>query len=78
MLCRDHRFISDLDGLLEYLHQKVRWGRCCLYCTRLFRDASSCQRHMIDVSHCKVAYATEEEISEVVDFYDFTEVRKHL
>jgi pre-60S factor REI1 len=68
------RFISDLEGLLGYLHQKVRWGKCCLYCPRMFRDVASCQQHMGDLGHAKVAYETEDEISEVVDFYDFSEV----
>jgi hypothetical protein len=40
----------------------------------MFRDVASCQRHMGDLGHAKVAYETEDEISEVVDFYDFSEV----
>lgn len=68
----DAEYIVDLGELIEYLHQKVRIGRCCLYCQRTFRSCQACKQHMVDKSHCKIKYDDDEDISEFADFYDFS------
>ena len=49
-------YLVDLEGLVEYLHQKVHWDQQCLYCNRIFKSSSACKSHMVDASHCKLAY----------------------
>ncbi len=68
----DRDCICDLDGLLEYLGDKVKLGGFCLYCQKQLRPGRPCQMHMISTSHCKIAYAEGIDLDEYDDFYDFT------
>ena len=68
----DAEYVSDLEGLLEYLHQKVSLGHTCLYCGQMFRSAMACRQHMIDKSHCKIKYDEQEDMDEFGEFYDFS------
>lgn len=68
----DFEFLEDLPGLLEYLSEKVRLGNICLYCQKRFRNMTAVQRHMVDKSHCKIAYEEGVDMDDVSDFYDFT------
>lgn len=65
-------YIEDMDGLLEYLHSKVKIGCCCLFCNRTFRSSHACQQHMVDKSHCKIKYDEQADFDELSDFYDFS------
>ena len=67
-------YLADLEGLMEFLHQKVQWDQQCLYCNRHFKSPAACQSHMVDASHCKLAYDSLEQINEVIDFYDFSAI----
>lgn len=68
----DFEFLEDLPGLLEYLSEKVRLGNICLYCQKRFRNMTAVQRHMVDKSHCKIAYEEGVDMDDISDFYDFT------
>ncbi|KZV76321.1 hypothetical protein PENSPDRAFT_598627 [Peniophora sp. CONT] len=71
----DAEFLVDLPGLLTYLGEKVAVGNICLYCNgkgREFRTLDAVRKHMVDKSHCKIAYSTESEMMEIVDYYDFS------
>ena len=68
----DAEYMSELEGMVQYLHQKVLLGRTCLYCERTFRSASACRQHMVDKSHCKIKYDDQEDMNEFADFYDFS------
>lgn len=68
----DPEYIADLEGLVEYLHQKVRLGRCCLFCERTFRTVAGVQRHMVDKAHAKIRYEDQADMDELSDWYDFT------
>ncbi|ORX34346.1 hypothetical protein BD324DRAFT_635486 [Kockovaella imperatae] len=64
--------LEDLEGLLSYLGEKVFIGNLCLYCPdggREFGSLEAVRRHMIDKSHCKIAFDTEEDRNEVSEFY---------
>eukprot|EP00605_Chrysophyceae_sp_TOSAG23-4_P002335 GSChrysophyteH1.ASY1.ANO1.2583.1 assembled CDS len=74
----DRDCLEDLEGLLEYLGEKVKLGGFCLYCQRQFRPGKSCQTHMIDKSHCKIAYEEDVDLDEFEDFYDFSEENEDL
>lgn len=68
----DSEYLTDLDGLLTYLGEKVKLGHLCLYCHKMFVDGHAVQNHMVSKSHCKIAYETEIDESELCDFYDFS------
>ena len=65
-------YLVDACGLCQYLCEKVKVGRTCLFCERSFRSYRACQQHMIDKSHLKLAYHTDDEVAELSDFYDFS------
>ena len=68
----DAEYLVDLEGLLTYLGEKVKLGHLCLYCQKMFVDGYAVQNHMISKSHCKIAYDTETDETELADFYDFS------
>lgn len=70
----DRELLVDLPGLLAYLGEKVLIGNICLYCpggAKEFGDVDSVRKHMIDKGHCKIAFETDEDRSELADFYSF-------
>jgi pre-60S factor REI1 len=68
----DAEYLSDLDGLLSYLGEKVKLGGYCLYCQKQFAPGRATQNHMVSKSHCKLAYDDEIDGEEYDDFYDFS------
>ncbi|CAG8436674.1 6379_t:CDS:2 [Ambispora gerdemannii] len=63
----DLEYLVDLRGLIKYLGEKITVGNICLYCGRGLRSTEA-----IDKGHCKVAYDREEDIMDIVDYYDFS------
>jgi len=74
----DRDCICDLDGMLEYLGDKVKLGGFCLYCQKQLTPGRPCQMHMTSKSHCKLAYQEEVDLDEFDDFYDFSEENANL
>lgn len=71
----DAEYLVDLPGLLAYLGEKINIGNMCIYCNgrgRELRTLEAVRKHMVDKSHCKIAYDTEADRLEVSNFYDFT------
>ena len=71
----DADYLIDLPGLITYLGEKIAIGNECLHCNgrgREFRSLYAVRKHMIDKSHCKIAYETEKDRLEISDFYDFS------
>jgi pre-60S factor REI1 len=69
----DIEYLTDLDGLIEYLNEKVKEGCICLFCQKRFADGRATQHHMISKSHCKIAYdESSGDVDELEDFYDFS------
>ena len=66
----DREYIIDLDGFLNYLGEKVKLGGYCLYCQKIFQPGRPCQNHMMNKSHCKIAYEEGIDLDEyeVLDF----------
>lgn len=53
----DAEFITDVEGLLQHLGEKVGVGFICLACddrSRQFQSLSAVQKHMIDKGHCRI------------------------
>jgi pre-60S factor REI1 len=71
----DAEYLVDIAGLVAYLGEKIAVGNVCIYCNgkgREFRTLDAVRKHMLDKSHCKIAYETEGEMLEVSDYYDFS------
>ncbi|KAJ7647464.1 C2H2 type zinc-finger-domain-containing protein [Roridomyces roridus] len=71
----DAEYLVDLQGLISYLGEKIAVGNLCIYCNgkgREFRTLEATRKHMLDKSHCKIAYDSEDDRLEISDFYDFT------
>jgi len=71
----DIEYLTDPTGLITYLGEKIAVGNVCIYCNgkgREFRTLDAVRKHMVDKSHCKIAYDTERDMLEISDFYDFT------
>ena len=71
----DAQFLIDLPGLILYLGEKIAVGNVCIYCNqkgREFRSIEAVRKHMVDKSHCKIAYDLEDDRLELSDYYDFT------
>lgn len=80
-MARDHSFfipdqehLTDISGLISYLGEKIVIGNLCLYCPhggKEFGSLDAVRRHMVDKAHCKVAYGSDEDRAELLDFYDY-------
>jgi len=64
----DLEFVSDMDGLVDYLQQKVYIGYCCLACDKPFQSVSAVHLHMADKGHC---FLSEEAEEDILDFYNY-------
>ncbi|GFR72100.1 zinc finger protein 622-like [Elysia marginata] len=70
----DAEFITDLEGLITYLGEKVGAGHVCLWCDekgKRFHNTRDVQRHMVDKGHCKMLHEGD-VVFEYADFYDYT------
>ncbi|KAG6878522.1 hypothetical protein C0993_004420 [Termitomyces sp. T159_Od127] len=71
----DANYLVDISGLITYLGEKIAVGNVCIFCNdkgRTFRSLEAVRKHMIDKSHCKIAYDSADDRLEISDFYDFT------
>ncbi|KAJ7262316.1 C2H2 type zinc-finger-domain-containing protein [Mycena haematopus] len=71
----DAEYLIDIQGLVSYLGEKIAVGNVCIYCNgkgKEFRTLDATRKHMLDKSHCKIAYDSENDRLEISDFYDFT------
>lgn len=69
----DVNFVTDLEGLLKYLGEKVGVGNVCLWCNekgKAFYSISAVLKHMRDKGHCNM-FVTGDAALEYADFYDF-------
>ncbi|ELU13958.1 hypothetical protein CAPTEDRAFT_174182 [Capitella teleta] len=69
----DIEFLTDLEGLIVYLGQKVGEGHICLWCNekgKTFYSTQAVQKHMIDKGHCMMLHDGD-VLLEYADFYDY-------
>lgn len=69
----DITYLTDLEGLLNYLGEKVGMGNICLWCNekgKAFYSVSAVLKHMKDKGHCNML-ATGDAALEYADYYDF-------
>lgn len=72
MFVPEKSYLVDLEGLLQYLLERVHEGHQCLSCYKVKTTAFAVQTHMRDKGHCKIPFVTEEEQLDIGDFYDFS------
>ncbi|EGD94060.1 C2H2 finger domain-containing protein [Trichophyton tonsurans CBS 112818] len=72
MFIPEQEYLTDGEGLLEYLQAKIYKNSECLYCHKLKATPEAVQTHMRDKGHCMIAFETEDEQIEIGQFYDFT------
>lgn len=71
MFIPERAYLVDLEGLVEWLSDRVHALHECLYCGLVKHTAHGIQTHMRDKGHCMIAYQSEEEMIEIGQFYDF-------
>lgn len=64
-------YLSDLEGLVRYLGQKLVLGNQCLYCGKTKGGLEGVRTHMRDTGHIMLGFETEEQQVELGQFYDF-------
>lgn len=74
----DFEFIVDLEGLIGYCSEKIRLGRTCLYCQKMFTSHEGCMKHMRDKRHCKILYERGVDQEEFDVFYDFSKANEEF
>ena len=67
----EQRYLTDLEGLIRWLHDRVIALHECLSCGTTKHTTSGIQTHMRDKGHCMIAFESEEQMLEVGQFYDF-------
>lgn len=70
----DIEYLVNLQGLIEYLGEKVGTANLCLYCNergKTFLSVEAVQHHMIDKSHCKLFFEADAAL-EYAEFYDYS------
>lgn len=73
----DAEYLTDPEGLVQYLGEKLTYGHVPLYTSgddpnaKQFRSLHAVQRHMVDTNQCKMLYEGNEE--EYEEFYDYAE-----
>lgn len=68
----EKKYLTDLEGLLQYLGEKIGFGNVCLCCLYQGKDIVAVRDHMLNKRHMKIPYETEDEKLEISDFYDFS------
>lgn len=71
MFIPERAYLVDLEGLVNYLYDKIHALHECLYCGQVRYTATGTQTHMRDKGHCMIAFESEAEMLDVGEFYDF-------
>ena len=79
----DKESVTDMEGLIDYLGQKISIGCVCLGCNHGFKSPVATRDHMVSKGHTRMSYSTvlllipndmqTEDFEEFEDFYDYTE-----
>ncbi|GMM54804.1 Rei1 protein [Maudiozyma humilis] len=68
----EQKFLTDKEGLVHYLSEKIGLGNMCIVCNYQGRSLEAVRAHMLAKRHCKIPYESENERLEISEFYDFT------
>lgn len=70
----DPEFITDLEGLMLYLGEKIARDFICIWCNdrgRTFYSLDAARKHMMDKGHCKMLHEGL-ALAEYADYYDYS------
>ena len=70
----DLEYLTDLDGLMGHLAEKVGVWNMCLYCNekgKMFHSVEAVQHHMVSKGHCKLFFEGDTAL-EYAEFYDYS------
>ncbi|CAO3594297.1 unnamed protein product [Absidia cylindrospora] len=67
----DVEYLSNAEGLVQYLSTKIQTDFTCLYCNKELKSAQAAMTHMVDKGHCKMAYDDSEDVDALLQYYDF-------
>lgn len=65
-------YLTDPEGLVRYLAQKVLIGYACIACDKGFRSVEDVRKHMKDVGHCRMTSNEHAFLEEYDEFYTWT------
>ena len=67
-------YLTNLEGLMEYLGTKVGVGHTCVWCHKGFASLKDVQQHMRDMGHCMISLDDEEgqEDEDLHEYFEFT------
>ena len=71
MFIPEQNYLTDLEGLITWLHDRISELHECLYCHKYKGSMEGIQTHMRDKGHCMIAFESEEDMIEVGQYYDF-------
>lgn len=74
----DREYLVDIQGLAQYLGDKLFEGHICLYCDRMFSSLNAVRDHMISLGHTMLGTHLDIQREELEDFYDFSSSYKEL
>lgn len=66
----ERSFLDDVEGLLEYLMEKIV-NYECLVCSFIGKNLLSIRQHMQSKGHCKIPYETKDDKLQLCQFYTF-------
>ena len=72
MFIPEQQYLINLEGLVQWLSEKIAKNHECLYCHKIKGSASGIQTHMRDKGHCMIAFESEGDMIDVGQFYDFS------
>lgn len=74
----EKKYLTDAEGLLSYLGEKIGFGNVCLVCSYQGRNIEAVREHMQKKRHMKIPYESEDEKLEISDFFDFSSTYETL
>ncbi|KAH7649928.1 hypothetical protein FG379_001772 [Cryptosporidium bovis] len=74
----DKEYVSDFQGLVIYLGEKVFEGHICLYCDKIFSSLMAVRDHMITLGHTMMGTHLEIQKEEIEQFYNYSSSYKEL
>ena len=76
----EQTYCTDMEGLVEYLQEKVEVGFMCITCenknAKDFCSGESVRKHMQHKGHCFMN--TDEGYDEYIQFYDYSSQFKEI
>ncbi|KAJ6227626.1 zinc finger protein [Anaeramoeba flamelloides] len=67
----DLDFLTDPEGLVTYINDKISLGNFCCYCDKEFKSLVAVRDHMISAGHTRIK-TSQDNWEEFADYYDYS------